>query len=99
MQYSAHACNACASLFVSAAFLVLTRKLFFCILPQKVSISHIALFTFRALYIGYWLIGGGEILSIGLKLSCGIVTYCLGYSTTVGGCSKCDSYIHIILLL
>ena len=59
--------------------------------PKSIPSVIVALFTFRALYIGYWLIGGGEILAIGLELSCGIVTYCLGYSTTVGGCSKCDS--------
>ena len=91
MQYSAHARIACASLFLSAAFSVLTFAVVPCFAPKSIPLIIVALSTFRALYIGYWLIGGGEILAIGLELSCGIVTYCLGYSTTVGGCSKCDS--------
>ena len=67
------------------------RSCSLCFAPKSIPLIIVALSTFRALYIGYWLIGGGEILAIGLELSCGIVTYCLGYSTTVGGCSKCDS--------
>ena len=59
--------------------------------PKSIPLIIVALSTFRALYIGYWLIGGGETQVVGLKLSCGIVTYCLGYLTIVGCSSKCDS--------
>ena len=78
-------------LVLSAAFFSFDFRKCSVFCPKRISSVIVALSTFRVLYIGYWLIGGGEILAIGLELSCGIVTYCLGYSTTVGGCSKCDS--------
>ena len=91
MQYSAHVRIACACLFIRSFFSFDFASVQCCFAPKSIPLIIVALSTFRALYIGYWLIGGGEIRTFGLKLSCGIVTYCLGYSTTVGGCSKCDS--------
>ena len=90
MQYSAHVRIACVCLFIRSFFSFDFRKCsVFC--PKRISSVIVALSTFRVLYIGYWLIGGGEIQVVGLELSCGIVTYCLRYLTTVDCCSKCDS--------
>ena len=90
-MYALHAC-AC----LSAAFSVLTFASVPCFAPKSIPLIIVALFTLRALYIGYWVIGGGEIPRFGLKLSCGIITYCLGYLTIVGCSSKCDSYVALL---